>query len=283
MLARNVAAVRLLLEHGADVHAQNLHILPTMARYAAAPEDIAARMFAQHNGGRLLDAGATPLHLAAAFADDAVMIKTLLSLDVAGTHTSAATGALSAAVSTPLSVAASAATSAVTSAPASTAVSTSVATRISTLVSTAIPSAVPAAVPAADASVQSRRFALHWPAALSRQVPLHGLVDLHRSELHTRAAGGQTPLHYAARFGANAEVITALVDAGAELEARTVDRRTPLHLAAADSTHPDIIIALCAAGADTTARDSDGNTPQQRYEQRGLAWPILMPSVRESE
>jgi ankyrin repeat protein len=238
VMARNIAGVRVLLENGADVRAQNLRSLPAMARYAAIPAEIEARMFAQHNGGRLMDAMATPLHLAAAFSDDAAMIKTLLSLASTGAVTGGAVGGVAGA---------SGATSGVTSG---------------------------AITGAADANVHSRHFALHWPSALSARTPLHGFVDQHRTELHTRAAGGQTPLHYAARFAANADVINALIDAGEDIEARTADQQTPLHLAAADATHPEIIRALCAAGASTTALDNNGMTPQQRYARRGLVWPV---------
>ena len=59
---------------------------------------------------------------------------------------------------------------------------------------------------------------------------------------------GSTPLHYAAGKG-HADVITALLTAGADLHAESNKGDTPLHKAAG-SGHAEAITALLAAGAD---------------------------------
>jgi ankyrin repeat protein len=71
---------------------------------------------------------------------------------------------------------------------------------------------------------------------------------------------GVTALHWAAR-GGDAELVKALVDAGADAGARTLfGAYTPLHLAAERGAAP-IVKALVAAGAAADARTSTGATP----------------------
>ena len=80
---------------------------------------------------------------------------------------------------------------------------------------------------------------------------------------------GWTPLHIAARIG-NAEIVRALIDAGAQIETKIgevryddhddwFDSRTALHLAARDGT-AEAVRALIEAGADTREGE-DGRTP----------------------
>jgi len=73
---------------------------------------------------------------------------------------------------------------------------------------------------------------------------------------------GFTPLHFAAAFNDDPDVISALVDAGADLIARDKEwGATPLHWAAWSNDNPGIIIALLEAGADPNVRDSRDSTP----------------------
>ncbi len=71
--------------------------------------------------------------------------------------------------------------------------------------------------------------------------------------------GGETPLHYAAR-GGNADVVRALIGAGAKANAKAKDGITPLCLAVSEKKH-DAIKALLEGGADANAGPSDGSGP----------------------
>lgn len=76
-----------------------------------------------------------------------------------------------------------------------------------------------------------------------------------------RTSEGQTPLHLAAEGNPHAEVISALVDAGADIEAKDDGGDTPLLWAAGFNSNPAVIDALVTAGADIEARDAVGDTP----------------------
>ena len=77
----------------------------------------------------------------------------------------------------------------------------------------------------------------------------------------------QTPLHIAAKFNPNADVIRALVEGGAVVDARADynDYRwkqlTPLHFAARHNPSIAVIRALVDKGADIDARDDRQWTP----------------------
>ncbi len=71
---------------------------------------------------------------------------------------------------------------------------------------------------------------------------------------------GNTPLHYAGE-NPNPAVAAALLDAGADAHVQAQGGRTPLHEAAANATNPAVIELLVAAGADVNARDASGYTP----------------------
>ena len=81
------------------------------------------------------------------------------------------------------------------------------------------------------------------------------------ADLNARDEDGRTPLHWAVKFSQTPEIVTALINAGADLNARDEDGRTPLHWAAGFSQTPEIVTALINAGADLNARDEDGRTP----------------------
>ena len=69
------------------------------------------------------------------------------------------------------------------------------------------------------------------------------------------------PLHLAAIFSGNPEVITALLKGGADHNARTVQGFTPLHVAAQVNANPAIVVALLKGGADPNATSTKGATP----------------------
>ena len=98
----------------------------------------------------------------------------------------------------------------------------------------------------------------------------------------------ETPLHMAAALNRNAEVIQALLDAGAEVNALDGRDETPLHRAAARNWNPVVIDALLNAGANTSARNRGGSTPWDLAEENLSlldtdAYRRLNPSVMHSE
>ena len=78
---------------------------------------------------------------------------------------------------------------------------------------------------------------------------------------------GETPLHLAAAAVRNLATVTMLLEAGADPGRRTDEGDTPLHSAVA-GLRPDTgtVAALVAAGADIDARNERGRTPAQ------IAW-----------
>lgn len=83
---------------------------------------------------------------------------------------------------------------------------------------------------------------------------------LHNGNAHATDKSGWTPLHDAAIQG-HAEIVTLLIDAGADVNAQdTEDHYTPLH-DAARMNHANIVKLLLAAGADRSLKDKYGDTP----------------------
>ena len=70
---------------------------------------------------------------------------------------------------------------------------------------------------------------------------------------------GRTPLHSAAETTKDPDVVSRLVEAGADVMARTDDRfkDTPLHLAARNNLNVDVIARLIDLGADVNAKNED--------------------------
>ena len=82
------------------------------------------------------------------------------------------------------------------------------------------------------------------------------------ADANARDEWGFTPLHFAAAFNDDPDIVSALVDAGANLNARDKEwGASPLHWAAWSNDNPGIIIALLDGGADPNSRDSRDSTP----------------------
>lgn len=85
-------------------------------------------------------------------------------------------------------------------------------------------------------------------------------LNLTTSTVNARDNFGQTPLMYAAGNNPDPEVITTLVQAGADVNVRTPEGWTALMYAARDNSNPAVATRLLQFGADPTLVNSDGFT-----------------------
>ena len=72
---------------------------------------------------------------------------------------------------------------------------------------------------------------------------------------------GLTPLMLASAYNPNAEIIEALIRAGALTDVNDGSGRTPLHLAAAMNDSPSVVACLLRGGASASKKDNEGRTP----------------------
>jgi ankyrin repeat protein len=79
------------------------------------------------------------------------------------------------------------------------------------------------------------------------------------SSVSARSRFGIAPVHFASEISENPDVITVLLEAGADINTR--DGVTPLHWAAEYNENPEVITVLLDNGSDGTAVDKDGKTP----------------------
>jgi hypothetical protein len=69
-----------------------------------------------------------------------------------------------------------------------------------------------------------------------------------------------TPLHFAAAYNKDTDVIKLLVKTGAKINAKALYDATPLHFASSFNTDEDIIKILIKLGANVNAKDLEGRT-----------------------
>ncbi len=96
--------------------------------------------------------------------------------------------------------------------------------------------------------------ALHWSALNNELEIVETLIFAGATLQPTTRVGGYTPLHLASRAG-NAEVVGALLEAGADPDILTGTGASALHFAA-EADADAVVNALAARGADVNARDA---------------------------
>ncbi len=100
---------------------------------------------------------------------------------------------------------------------------------------------------------------LHYAAGNGTDV-ITGLID-NGAEVDARDDRGFTPLRYAAGSSNNPEVLRTLIRAGANVNATSLNEGTPLFSAAFSSKNPEILTVLINAGATVNVQNLDGSTP----------------------
>ena len=95
--------------------------------------------------------------------------------------------------------------------------------------------------------------ALHWSALNDQLDIVETLIFAGATLQPTTRVGGYTPLHLASRAG-NAEVVAALLDAGANADVLTGTGAASLHFAA-EANGVEVVNALVGHGADVDVRD----------------------------
>lgn len=100
---------------------------------------------------------------------------------------------------------------------------------------------------------------LHFAAASNPNPEVVSTLLEMGAELHAPDHEGKFPLHYAA-MNSNPAVAAALLEAGADVNAPR-GGFTPLHQAALSNSNPAVVTLLIATGADVNARDGLGFTP----------------------
>ena len=92
---------------------------------------------------------------------------------------------------------------------------------------------------------------LHWAVVLAKRPEVVSALLDAGANVHSQDASGATPLHLAAYYSRFPEVIAALLANGADVNsASMVGGTTPLHLAAANRSSLEVLVLLLESGAD---------------------------------
>ena len=105
---------------------------------------------------------------------------------------------------------------------------------------------------------------LHLAATCSSAPVVKVIVEAGAGSVDINACDSlnQTPLHYAAFWNDDVNVVQILLSKGADVKAMNKWQCTPLHLAAArNNSNAEVISVLVEAGADVDARDCNKQTP----------------------
>jgi ankyrin repeat protein len=108
---------------------------------------------------------------------------------------------------------------------------------------------------------------LHLASDKGQVEVVRTLIEL-GADLTAQNNDGETPLHLVSRWG-RVEIACMLVEHGADLTAQNDDGKTPLHLAS-QRGQVDVARMLIERGADLTAQNNDGDTPLHMASARSL-------------
>ena len=101
------------------------------------------------------------------------------------------------------------------------------------------------------------------------------------ADIHCKDTFGLTPIMRAALFNSSAEVVNALVDAGADvIEREPQYKSTALQLAANHNPNPKVIDALVAAGSDIHDVNYLGETALIMAVNSGNVTPVVSALIR---
>ena len=114
---------------------------------------------------------------------------------------------------------------------------------------------------------------LHWAAAFSDDPEVISVLVEAGARLEAVSREGRTPLHFAARRNGNLEVVRALLRYGPDVYARNLEGRTPLHLAALWNDNPDVVEEL-ARMTHVNVRANVGETPLHSAT-RSRGFPVV--------
>jgi ankyrin repeat protein len=92
---------------------------------------------------------------------------------------------------------------------------------------------------------------------------------------------GRTPLMMAAESNSDPEVITALINAGADVNETNLSGRTPLLLAIDSNPNPEVIITLINAGANVNAKNAAGKTALFLATENNSAQEVITALIKE--
>ena len=112
-----------------------------------------------------------------------------------------------------------------------------------------------------DMAAQSRvgEISLYLAASQTGQVEVARMLIERGTDMAAKNEGGETPLHLASRIG-QVDVSRMLIERGADVAAQNKDGETPLHLASL-SGHVEVARMLIEHGADVAAQTKDLETP----------------------
>lgn len=107
-----------------------------------------------------------------------------------------------------------------------------------------------------------RKTALHWAAVADNQDITRQLLTTQRVDVNARDNDGATPLHLAAGYGEEGDVVAVLLNAPqTDINARDKEGRTPLHRAIAYNRTAIVRQLLSKKDIDINAVDKKDETP----------------------